>query len=287
MFIEIDRARGESCPGVASRGNSVMSFGLGLMESSSSRQRRYSIDDSDRMGSSQRQIIYSNEQVDEFESIQDRNELLRIVRQQQKYIQQLQLHARVAGPDIIQSPSSDRLAEQNKVTAQRGTPKNLFHCIRSFQNLNLVMNTYKNDSDMLKNEVKRLQKTVELNRTTLQQYENVIKEQQDYIERIKSKFDQYENVIQVRRFLSVGLQNEKTFTVQNQGYHPSMSIEPRGPGAETSNDLIINLDIDVIPASDLRKRRSFHLLIPAVRRSLSLSPVDSSRQTEKERINDD
>ena len=93
-------------------------FDLGLMESSSNRQRRYSIDDSDRMGSSQRQIIYSHEQVDEFDSIQDRNELLRIVRQQQKYIQQLQLHARVAGPDILQSPSSDRLAEQNKVTVQ-------------------------------------------------------------------------------------------------------------------------------------------------------------------------
>jgi len=88
---------------------------LGLIYASSIRQRRHSTEDFDRKSSAIDNIIKSNEEADNFDAIQNIGELREIIRNQNKYIQQLQLRVRINTPDILQSPTLEKLTEQNKV----------------------------------------------------------------------------------------------------------------------------------------------------------------------------
>jgi len=88
---------------------------LGLIDASSTRQRRHSTEDFDRKFFAIDNIIKSNEQADNFDAIKNIEELREILRNQNKYIQQLQLRVRINTPDILQSPTLEKLTEQNKV----------------------------------------------------------------------------------------------------------------------------------------------------------------------------
>ena len=74
-----------------------------------------------------------------------------------------------------------------------------------------------------KNELKKLYKTIELNRATLLQYENVIKEQQEYIQQFRTR--------------------------------PGVLTERNG---QKIDDLVINLDINISPSHDGTKRMLFY-----------------------------
>jgi hypothetical protein len=59
------------------------------------------------------------------------------------------------------------------------------------------METYKNESNLLKNELKKLYKTIEYNRKTLQQYEQLIKDQQISVDQSKTKLTKYDQLFKV------------------------------------------------------------------------------------------
>ncbi|CAF4732679.1 unnamed protein product, partial [Rotaria sp. Silwood2] len=149
-----------------------------LIDSSSIRQRRYSDEDCNRELSTFINMVTSNEKMDHSYDTKNIEELQEIIRNQKKYIEQLQIRIRINAPDIIQSTTLQQLTEQNK-------------------NLNLVIQTYKNESNILKNALEKLNKTSECNRITLQQYQNLIKKQQNYIEQINKKSNQYEQLSKV------------------------------------------------------------------------------------------
>jgi len=59
------------------------------------------------------------------------------------------------------------------------------------------METYQNESNLLKTELKKLYKTIEYNRKTLQQYEQLIKDQQISVEQSKKKLIKYDQLFKV------------------------------------------------------------------------------------------
>jgi len=85
---------------------------LGLTDPSSNRQRRFSSEDFNQKSST---IIKSNENIDESYDQKNIEDLQEIIRNQNKYIQQLQIRIRISTPDIIHASTSDKLIEQNKV----------------------------------------------------------------------------------------------------------------------------------------------------------------------------
>jgi hypothetical protein len=83
-----------------------------------------------------------------------------------------------------------------------------------------------------KNELKKLYKTIELNRITLSQYENVIKEQQDYIEQFRNR----------------------SIQLPQKHHRPTILSEQN---ENKIDDLIINLDIDICPLHETKTRMLF------------------------------
>jgi hypothetical protein len=90
------------------RGKSY-SLCLGLSKVSS-RQRRRSADDSGLADSNG-----SDRFNDDLANLHDLDELKEIIRNQRKFTQQLQMRLRLNTPDIIQSPTLEKLNEQNRV----------------------------------------------------------------------------------------------------------------------------------------------------------------------------
>jgi hypothetical protein len=82
---------------------------LGLTESSI-RKRRRSADDSIIIG-----LYESNKYHDDLSKIENIDELREILRNQRKYIQQLQMRVRINAPDLIQLPTEEKLNEQIQV----------------------------------------------------------------------------------------------------------------------------------------------------------------------------
>ncbi|CAF4413194.1 unnamed protein product, partial [Adineta steineri] len=105
-----------------------------------------------------------NEDINIFDNIQNIEELQEIIYKQNKYIQQLQIRVRISTPDIVQSSTYNKLTEENK-------------------NLNLLVDTYKN-------ELRKLSKTNQINQVTLQEYEKVIRIQQNHIEEKNKAYEQ-------------------------------------------------------------------------------------------------
>lgn len=64
-------------------------------------------------------IIQSNDQIDHLNSSKNIEELRKIVSNQNKYIQQLQIHVRLNTPNVIQTPTSDKLIEENRVNISK------------------------------------------------------------------------------------------------------------------------------------------------------------------------
>lgn len=89
-----------------------VSFPLGLTDSSSLRQRRYSSEDLDRTSSI---IVKSNDRTNRLHPHQNIEELQQIIENQNKYIQQLQIRIRIHTPEVIHSSGSNRLVEENQV----------------------------------------------------------------------------------------------------------------------------------------------------------------------------
>ncbi|CAF3007440.1 unnamed protein product [Rotaria sp. Silwood2] len=204
-----------------------------LIDSSSIRQRRYSDEDCNRELSTFINMVTSNEKMDHSYDTKNIEELQEIIRNQKKYIEQLQIRIRINAPDIIQSTTLQQLTEQNK-------------------NLNLVIQTYKNESNILKNALEKLNKTSECNRITLQQYQNLIKKQQNYIEQINKKSNQYEQL-------------SKKYDL-----HPTILNEKQN----RINDLIIDLNKNNLPEYDKIKKTSLNKKDSGVE-----SVIDSTRYT--------
>ncbi|CAF0911767.1 unnamed protein product, partial [Adineta steineri] len=81
-------------------------YQAGLAESSM-RQRRHSADDSVILG-----LNESNKKNDDLTKIENIDELKEIVRNQRKYLQQLQTHVRINTPDLLQLPTLEKFNEQ-------------------------------------------------------------------------------------------------------------------------------------------------------------------------------
>ena len=84
----------------------------GLIDSSSTQQRRHSMDELDGKTTSITSTVQPSESIDYAKSV---HELKEIIHNQQKYIQQLQLRVRVTTADTLQSSASDKTAEHIKV----------------------------------------------------------------------------------------------------------------------------------------------------------------------------
>ncbi|CAF5027640.1 unnamed protein product, partial [Rotaria magnacalcarata] len=88
-----------------------------LIESSSIRQRRHSAEDTDQKTSSLINIIKSHDKMtDDTNHSKSTDELREIIRNQKKYIEQLQKRVRLHVPYIIQPAVLQKLTEQNKVS---------------------------------------------------------------------------------------------------------------------------------------------------------------------------
>jgi len=87
-------------------------YNLGLTNPSSDRQRRFSSEDFNQKSST---IIKSNEKNDQFYDNKNIEDLQEIIRNQNKYIQQLQIRIRINTSDVVHTSTSDKLIEQNKV----------------------------------------------------------------------------------------------------------------------------------------------------------------------------
>ncbi|CAF3599141.1 unnamed protein product [Rotaria sp. Silwood1] len=96
-------------------------YDAGLIDSSSIRQRRHSADDPDRKLSTFMNMIIANEKIDNSHDIKNIEELQEIIRNQKKYIEQLQIRVRINTPDIIQSGTLQQLTEQNKISPENRT----------------------------------------------------------------------------------------------------------------------------------------------------------------------
>lgn len=176
-------------------------FNLGLTNPSSDRQRRYSSEDIDRTSSA---IIKS---YDYFNNNQNIEELREVIQNQNKYIQQLQIHIRINSPDGIQTMEENRVMIEEYILSKNSN--------FVFQNLNLII-------ENCKNELKKLYKTIELNRRTLSQYENVIKEQQDYIEKFKNQSNQLSKVCLNRKDILESKSSYRNIIIVQQS-HPNNS----------------------------------------------------------------
>ncbi len=87
-------------------------FNLGLTNPSSDRQRRYSSEDIDRTSSA---IIKS---YDYFNNNQNIEELREVIQNQNKYIQQLQIHIRINSPDGIQTMEENRVMIEEHILSK-------------------------------------------------------------------------------------------------------------------------------------------------------------------------
>ncbi|CAF0739616.1 unnamed protein product [Rotaria sp. Silwood1] len=188
-------------------------YEAGLIESCI-RQRRRSADDSVIMSRNESNKI--NNDVTEIDNI---NELKEIIRNQRKFIQQLQMRVRTNTPDIIQSPTIDKLQQQ-------------------IQNLNLVIETYKDESNLLKIELKKLYKTIEHSRKTQQNYEKIFREQQTCIEQSKKKLNKYEQFF------------------KKYDTHLPIFDERKEHIIDQMDEYIIDLDIDILQGNDTKKKTS-------------------------------
>ncbi|CAF1590886.1 unnamed protein product, partial [Adineta steineri] len=187
-------------------------YQAGLAESSM-RQRRHSADDSVILG-----LNESNKKNDDLTKIENIDELKEIVRNQRKYLQQLQTHVRINTPDLLQLPTLEKFNEQ-------------------IQNLNLVIDTYKNESKLLKNELQKLYTTIEHNKITSQQYEKRFKDQQISFEQLKNLLQKYEQIIQ-KHNLHIPIFDERKEHLMNP-----------------TDEYIIDLDIDIIQGNNKKKSR--------------------------------
>ena len=94
-----------------SRYDRAQSFSLCLgLSKASVRPRRRSADDSGLVSSGG-----SDRFNDDLADLHDLDELKAFIRNQRKFIQQLQMRLRLNTPDIIQSPMIEKLNEQNRV----------------------------------------------------------------------------------------------------------------------------------------------------------------------------
>ncbi|UJR33445.1 hypothetical protein I4U23_020890 [Adineta vaga] len=168
-------------------------------------------DDSLRIGLNQSKKIH-----DDLTEITNLDELKEIIRNNRKHLRQLQTRVRINTPDLLQSPTIEKLNEQ-------------------IQNLNLLIDTYRNESTLLKNELEKHYKTIENNRQTLEQYEKHFKDQQTSIEFLKKHSQTYEQIIQ-KHDLHLPIFDERKEHMMN-------SID----------DYIIDLDIDIIQGNDKKK----------------------------------
>ncbi|CAF1084273.1 unnamed protein product [Adineta ricciae] len=116
--------------------------------------------------------------------------------------------------------------------------------------LHLVSDTYKAETEALKCELNKNYSTIEYSRGALKQYENVIKDQQKYIDQINYRLQQREQSSTKQSFLS----SEQVFN----------KLE----------DLIINLDIDILPIDDNPTKTSINK-----KETAAVSTIDSARYT--------
>ncbi|CAF2464780.1 unnamed protein product [Rotaria sp. Silwood2] len=188
-------------------------YEAGLIEPST-RQRRRSADDSVIIDRNQ-----SNKIHDDLTEIENIHELREIIRNQRKFIQQLQMRVRTNTPDIIQLPTIDKLKQQ-------------------IQNLNLVIETYQDESNLLKTELKKLYKTIEHSRKTQQNYEKIFREQQICIAQSKKKLNKYEQFF------------------KKYDNHLPIFDERKEHIINPMDEYIIDLDIDILQGNDTKKKTS-------------------------------
>ncbi|CAF4289855.1 unnamed protein product, partial [Adineta steineri] len=119
-------------------------------------------------------------------------------------------------PDLLQLPTLEKFNEQ-------------------IQNLNLVIDTYKNESKLLKNELQKLYTTIEHNKITSQQYEKRFKDQQISFEQLKNLLQKYEQIIQ-KHNLHIPIFDERKEHLMNP-----------------TDEYIIDLDIDIIQGNNKKK----------------------------------
>ncbi|CAF0728447.1 unnamed protein product [Adineta ricciae] len=177
----------------------------------SHRQRRHSADDSVIVG-----VNESKNSRDDLTDITNLDQLREIIRNQRKHIQQLQMRVRISTPDLLQIPAVEKLNEQ-------------------VQNLNLVIDSHKNESSLLKSELEKLSKTIEKNKKTIQQYEKRLQDQRIAIEFLKKHVQNYDKLIP-KPDLQLPIFDERKD-------HMMDSI----------NDYIIDLDIDIIQGNEKKK----------------------------------
>ncbi|CAF1983551.1 unnamed protein product [Rotaria magnacalcarata] len=188
-----------------------MLYEAGLIESSV-RQRRRSADDSIIIGH-----MDLNKRSEDLTEIRNIDELKEMIHNQRKFIQQLQMRVRINTSDIIQSPIIGKLKQQ-------------------IQNLNLVIDTYKSESNLLKNELKKLYKTIEHNRKMQQNYEKVLQEQQLSVEQAKKQLKRYEQMF------------------KKYDTHLPIFDERKQHLIDPIDDYVIDLDIDVLQESEAKKK---------------------------------
>ncbi|CAF3274000.1 unnamed protein product, partial [Rotaria socialis] len=105
-------------------------------------------------------------------------------------------------------------------------------------NLNLVIDTYQSESNLLKNELKKLYKTIEHNRKMQQNYEKVLQEQQISVEQAKKQLKRYEQMF------------------KKYDTHLPIFDERKQHLIDPIDDYVINLDIDVLQESETKKKTS-------------------------------
>ncbi|CAF2221594.1 unnamed protein product [Rotaria magnacalcarata] len=215
--------------------NAISRSSSGLIESSSIRQRRHSAEDTDRKTSSLINIIKSHDKItDDTNHSKSTDELREIIRNQKKYIEQLQKRVRLHVPYIIQPAVLQKLTEQNK-------------------NLNLVINTYKNESNLLKNELKKFYKANKLKQLQLEQRQNIIKQQQSRVEE------------------SIKSSNQHAPIPKKHEQHQIIFYEEK---PHATDDLIIDVNINISQEFDKTKKTSLNKKDSGVE-----SVMDSTRCT--------
>ena len=97
---------------------------LGLTESSI-RQRRHSADDTLIIG-----LHKSNQINDDLTNIENLAELKEIIRNLRKYIYQLQMRVRISTPDLLQSPTIEKLNDEVQVMILNLNKKTKYRILR-------------------------------------------------------------------------------------------------------------------------------------------------------------
>ncbi|CAF4258997.1 unnamed protein product [Rotaria socialis] len=216
--------------------NAISRSSSGLIESSSIRQRRHSAEDTGRKMSSFINIIKSHDKTtDNSNDSKSIGELREIIRNQKKYIEQLQKRVRLHVPYIIQPTVLQKLTEQNK-------------------NLNLVINTYKNESNLLKNELEKLYKVNELKQLQSERRQNLIKKQRSFVEE------------------SINSSNQHAPIIPKKYEHHQIIFYEEKPHA--TDDLIIDVNVNISQEFDKTKKTSLNKKDSGVE-----SVMDSTRCT--------